>query len=133
MKYMLDTNICIYVIKHKPESVIRKFLEQNPADICISSITYAELTYGVEKSSAVEKKRLALSLFLSSIEILPYGENAADEYGKIIAALEKSGTPIGGMDMLIASHAKAENLILVTNNTKEFIRVPQIKLENWVM
>ena len=71
MKYMLDTNICIYVIKHKPESVIRKFLEQNPADICISSITYAELTYGVEKSTAVEKNRLALSQFLTSIEILP--------------------------------------------------------------
>ena len=87
----------------------------------------------MEKSSAVEKNRLALSLLLSSIEILPYGENAADEYGEIRAALEKSGTPIGGMDMLIASHAKAENLILVTNNTKEFIRVPQIKLENWVM
>ena len=87
----------------------------------------------MEKSSAVEKNRLVLSLFLSSIEILPYGENAADEYGEIRSALEKSGTPIGGMDMLIASHAKAENLILVTNNTKEFIRVPQIKLENWVM
>ena len=80
-----------------------------------------------EKVRRLKKKRLALSL------ILPYGENAADEYGKIRAALEKSGTPIGGMDMLIASHAKAENLILVTNNTKEFIRVPQIKLENWVM
>ena len=86
-----------------------------------------------EKVRRLKKKRLALSLFLSSIEILTYGENAADEYGKIRAALEKSGTPIGGMDMLIASHAKAENLILVTNNTKEFIRVPQIKLENWVM
>ena len=87
----------------------------------------------MEKSSAVEKNRLALSLFLSSIELLAYRENAADEYGEIRSALEKSGTPIGGMDMLIAFHAKAENLILVTNNTKEFIRVPQIKLENWVM
>ncbi|MDY2629544.1 MAG: type II toxin-antitoxin system VapC family toxin [Lachnospiraceae bacterium] len=132
MKYMLDTNICIYVIKKKPESVIRKFLEKEPDELCISAITYAELMHGVEKSQAIEKNRLAMSLFLSPITILEFNANAAEEYGKIRSDLEKNGTPIGPMDMLIAGHAKTEGLILVTNNTKEFNRVDGLKVENWV-
>jgi tRNA(fMet)-specific endonuclease VapC len=132
MKYMLDTNICIYVIKHKPQSVIEKFLSHAPEELCISSITYAELMHGVEKSQAIEKNRLALSLFLSPIEILNFDDLAAEEYGKIRADLEKNGTPIGPMDMLIAGHAKSRNLILVTNNTREFIRVEGLSLEDWV-
>ena len=131
MKYMLDTNICIYVIKEKPESVIRKFLKNNPEEMCISSITYAELLYGVEKSKAIQKNRIALSLFLSPIKILEFNDYAAQEYGQIRADLEQKGMPIGSMDMLIAGHAKAEDLILVTNNTKEFQRVAGRKLENW--
>ena len=131
MKYMLDTNICIYVIKEKPESVIRKFLKNNPEEMCISSITYAELLYGVEKSKAIQKNRIALSLFLSPIKILEFNDYAAQEYGQIWADLEQKGMPIGSMDMLIAGHAKAEDLILVTNNTKEFQRVAGLKLENW--
>ncbi len=131
MKYMLDTNICIYVIKEKPESVIRKFLKNNPEEMCISSITYAELLYGVEKSKAIQKNRIALSLFLSPIKILEFNDYAAQEYGQIRADLEQKGMPIGSMDMLIAGHAKAEDLILVTNNTKEFQRVAGLKLENW--
>lgn len=131
MKYMLDTNICIYVIKEKPESVIRKFLKNNPEEMCISSITYAELLYGVEKSKAIQKNRIALSLFLSPIKILEFNDYAAQEYGQIRADLEQKGMPIGSMDMLIAGHAKAEDLILITNNTKEFQRVAGLKLENW--
>jgi len=131
VKYMLDTNICIYVIKEKPESVIRKFLKNNPEEMCISSITYAELLYGVEKSKAIQKNRIALSLFLSPIKILEFNDYAAQEYGQIRADLEQKGMPIGSMDMLIAGHAKAEDLILVTNNTKEFQRVAGLKLENW--
>ncbi|HBA50803.1 MAG TPA: VapC toxin family PIN domain ribonuclease [Lachnospiraceae bacterium] len=131
MKYMLDTNICIYTIKKKPESVIRKFLSHDPDELCISSITYAELMHGVEKSQAAEKNRLALTLFLSPIVVLDFGSSAAEEYGKIRAELERKGTPIGSMDLLIAGHAKSENLILVTNNTREFVRVEGLKLEDW--
>lgn len=131
MKYMLDTNICIYAIKKRPASVIERLLSHDPDEICISAITYAELMQGVEKSQAKERNRLALSLFLSPITILGFGSAAAEEYGKIRAKLEQRGTPIGPMDMLIAGHAKAENLILVTNNTREFERVEELKIENW--
>lgn len=132
MKYMLDTNICIYVIKHRPDSVIQRFLSNEPDEMCISAITYAELMHGVEKSQAAEKNRIAMSLFLSPITILDFDSRAAQEYGRIRAQLEKKGTPIGPMDMLIAGHAKAEDLILVTNNTREFQRVEGLKLEDWV-
>jgi tRNA(fMet)-specific endonuclease VapC len=129
---MLDTNICIYTIKHKPESVINNFMSHKPEDLCISSITYAELMHGVEKSQAVDKNRLAISLFLSPITILDFDDKAAGEYGRVRAALERKGTPIGPLDMLIAGHAKSEGLILVTNNTREFKRVNGLALEDWV-
>ncbi|WP_270814690.1 type II toxin-antitoxin system tRNA(fMet)-specific endonuclease VapC [Hungatella effluvii] len=131
MKYMLDTNICIYAIKNKPESVIRKVLAQNPEDLCISVITYAELMHGVEKSQAVEKNRIALSLFLSAITVLDFNSRAAEVYGEIRAELENKGTPIGPMDLLIAGHAKSQNLVLVTNNTREFARVTGLQIEDW--
>ena len=98
MRYMLDTNICIYSIKHKPESVFRRLQEHDPSEICISSVTYAELVHGVEKSQAVEKNRLALALLLANIEILDFDTLAAEAYGKIRADLEKGGTPIGPLD-----------------------------------
>ena len=129
MKYMLDTNICIYAIKHKPPEVIKNFLKHNPEDICVSSITYGELMHGVEKSQAEERNRAAITLFLSSISILPFDNYAAEEYGKVRAELERKGTPIGPMDMLIAGHARSERLILVTNNTREFFRVEDLDLE----
>ena len=88
MKYMLDTNICIYAIKHKPPEVIKNFLKHNPEDICVSSITYGELMHGVEKSQAVERNRAAITLFLSSISILPFDNYAAEEYGKVRAELD---------------------------------------------
>ena len=131
MRYMLDTNICIYSIKHKPEQVFLRLQEHEPADICISSVTYAELVHGVEKSQAIEKNRLALALLLSNIEILNFDANAAESYGKIRADLEKQGTSIGPLDMMIAGHAKSLNYTVVTNNTKEFNRVPGLKFENW--
>ena len=132
MRYMLDTNICIYVIKHKPESVFRKLKKIKPEDVCISSITYAELAYGVEKSAQPERNRLALSMMLSSIEIVAFDDAAAADYGEIRASLEKGGTPIGSLDMLIAAHARSAGCTLVTNNTKEFCRVEGLKFANWV-
>lgn len=131
MKYMLDTNICIYAIKHKPDTVIRKFLSHDPEELCISAIAYAELIHGVEKSMAVERNRIAMSLFLSPITILQFDDRAAEEYGRIKAELEKKGTPIGPMDTLIASHAKSRGLIIVTNNTREFDRVVGLTVEDW--
>ena len=132
MKYMLDTNICIYIIKLRPEEMIQKFMEHDPDDICISAITYAELTHGVEKSRAKEKNRVALMVLLSGIQVVPFDDLAAQIYGEIKVDLQKKGTPIGPMDTLIAAHAKALNLTLVTNNTKEFARVDSLELEDWV-
>lgn len=131
MRYMLDTNICIYAIKHKPEKVFLKLQKVEPEDVCISSITYAELVHGVEKSKAVERNRLALSLLLSIIEILDFDVDAADAYGKVRADLEKKGTPIGPLDMMIAGHALSLGYKVVTNNVKEFSRVKGLKIENW--
>ena len=133
MRYMLDTNICIYVIKHKPETVFQKLQNTNPEDVCISSVTYAELVHGVEKSAAVEKNRLALSMLLANMEILDFDVDAADCYGKIRAALEKKGTPIGPLDMMIAAHAQSLGYTVVTNNVKEFSRVSALRIENWVL
>ena len=130
MRYMLDTNICIYIIKHKPESVYRRLMKIRPEDVCISSITYSELSYGVEKSEQKDRNRLALTLMLSNIEILEFDTAAAEEYGNIRARLEKTGTLIGSLDMLIAAHAKASGCTLVTNNLKEFPRVEGLKAEN---
>ena len=131
MRYMLDTNICIYVIKHKPEKVFKKLQKTDPSDVCISSVTYAELVHGVEKSNAIDKNRLALSILLANIAILDFDVNAANCYGKIRADLEKKGTPIGPLDMMIAGHAKSLGYTVVTNNTKEFSRVSDINIENW--
>lgn len=129
---MIDTNICIYTIKHKPESVIKRFVVEIPNGLCISSITLAELWHGVEKSANPQKNAATLTKFLTALTVLPFDDYAALEYGKICADLQRKGTPIGTMDMLIAAHAKAENLILVTNNTREFERVVGLELENWV-
>ena len=131
MRYMLDTNICIYAIKHKPEKVFQKLQTVDPQDVCVSSVTYAELVHGVEKSATVEKNRLALSMLLANIEILDFDVDAADCYGKIRADLEKKGTPIGPLDMMIAGHAMSMGYTVVSNNVKEFSRVPDLKIENW--
>jgi tRNA(fMet)-specific endonuclease VapC len=131
MEYLLDTNICIYIIKKKPIEVFHKFKNLTIGDVGISSITLAELQYGIEKSSSPEKNRDALEKFLTPIEILEFGYEATVEYGKIRAELEKNGVPIGPLDMLIASHAKSLNMVLVTNNVREFERIADLKIENW--
>lgn len=132
MKYMLDTNMCIYAQKNIPQVI--DHIKNNWDDgIAISSITLAELQYGVQASANVEKNTIALYKFLSIVEILDFDSSAATEYGKIRADLKRKGTPIGNMDMLIAAHAKSENLIVVTHNTREFERVEGLKLEDWYL
>lgn len=131
MKYMLDTDTCIYLIKNKPACVRAQYQAHREEELFISSITYAELCHGAQKSAAPEKNRLSLLLFLSYLEILNFDPFAAEEYGVIRAGLERKGTLIGPKDMLIAAHAKAEKCILVTNNTREFSRVEGLMLENW--
>ena len=131
MRYMLDTNICIYAIKNDPKSVLNNLEKHNPSDICISSITYAELMYGVEKSANKDKNRLALMLLLSNIEIMEFDQKASESYGTIRAFLESKGTVIGPYDMLIAGHALSLNCTFVTNNTKEFKRIKSLSIENW--
>jgi len=132
ISYMLDTNICIYIIKQKPANVITRFRQLPILSLAISSITLSELEYGVMKSSKPDQNQLALSQFLAPLEILPYEDNAAQNYGKLRAFLEKQGTPIGSLDMLIAAHALSINCTLVTNNEKEFSRVPDLHIENWI-
>lgn len=129
--YMLDTNICVFAIKKRPEKVLSRLKAHKPEEICISSVTYGELCYGVEKSQALMRNRLALTMFLSPISILPFNDSAAQEYGKVRSALEKKGTPIGSLDTMIAAHAKSLNMTLVTNNTREFQRVDGLNVEDW--
>ena len=132
MKYMLDTNVCIHVMKQKPLSVMENFRRHASMDVCISSITYAELCHGVDKSRNTEQNRLALSVLLAGIQIIPFDSAAAAAYGRLSTYLESAGTPIGVMDTLIASHALSLGLTIVTNNTREFIRVPGLTVEDWV-
>ena len=131
MSYMLDTNICIYIIKKKPVKVLETLKSLAIGEVCISVITLAELMYGVEKSRQRERNKIALTSFLSPLEILPFSNQAAVIFGEIRAALEKKGQVIGAYDLLIAAHALSENLILVTNNTGEFSRIPGLSLQNW--
>jgi len=131
MNYMLDPNICIYIIKQKPLKVLKHFRSQSVGDIGISSISLAELRYGVSKSLHVEKNRLALDEFILSLEIANFDERAAGKYGVLRAELEKAGKPTGSMDMLISAHALALGVTLVTNNTKEFRQVKDLKIADW--
>jgi len=132
IKYMLDTNICVYIIKQKPAKVIERFKHADISQIGISSITLSELQYGVSKSSKPEQNQMALSQFVAPLEILPYDDGAAQYYGDLRAGLEKRGTPIGSLDMLIAAHAISLNSVLISNNEKEFNRIPNLRIDNWV-
>jgi tRNA(fMet)-specific endonuclease VapC len=132
MMYMLDTNICIYIIKKKPEKVFNKFRSLKLGDICISSVTLGELEYGVEKSEYKERNKIALAYFLTPVEILSFSEKAALIFGKIRAGLEITGNVIGVYDMQIAAHCMSERLTLVSNNTSEFVKIDGLMLENWV-
>lgn len=131
MKLMLDTNICIYIIKQQPASVLQHFLEYQVGDIGISSITLSELRYGVAKSKHRDKNTKALDEFIIPLDIASFDEEAALAYGDIRSDLEKAGTPIGAMDMLIAAHAKSLGVALVTNNTREFSRIPGLDVIDW--
>ena len=131
MTYMLDTNICIYVMNNRPEKVLKRFRDALDSGLCISSITLAELEYGMTHSSNPAKNEQALLRFLAPISILPFGPAAASEYGAIRAKLQAAGKPIGPLDMLIAAHAKSEEMVLVTNNVQEFARVEGLEIENW--
>ena len=132
MNYLLDTNICIYIIKKNPQSVFNRLLEIPPDQLSVSAISVAELEYGVSKSSQPEKNQLALKNFLKPLSLLSFDLSATIEYGMIRSNLEKKGIPIGPLDLLIAAHAKSLNYTLVTNNEKEFSRIEGLKIENWV-
>ena len=133
MEYLLDTNTCIYIIKKNPPEVLEKFKTLSLGMVGISSITLAELQYGVMKSANPRKNRLALERFAIPLDILDFGYLQTIEYGKLRADLEGKGKPIGPMDMMIAAHALSLGAILVTNNEREFQRVTGLKIENWVI
>ena len=132
MKYLLDTNICIYLLNNKYEKIINRIETEGFDNLALSVITIAELEFGVSKSKHQDKNKIALMEFLLPFNILDFNQNDAFEYGKIRTFLQKKGLLIGNMDMLIASQVIANDLILVTNNIREFERIPEIKLENWV-
>lgn len=131
LKYMLDTNIAIYIIKHKPIEVRARF-NRVFSQICVSSITVAELIYGAENSARPEHNLMVVEDFLSRLQVLDYGTDAAIQYGNIKAHLRKLGQLISDNDLHIAAHARSKGLVVVTNNLKEFNRVPALQLENWV-
>lgn len=132
MKFLLDTDICIYLIKKKPLHVLEKLRTLSLEDVAVSSVTLAELAFGVQKSGHPKQNQEALNEFLSPFEILPFDDRAASHYGEIRADLEKAGQPIGAMDLMIAAHARSLSFRLVTNNEREFARVPGLVVENWV-
>ena len=131
MKVMLDTNICIYIIKQQPSSVVDRLVALPSEDVGISVVTVCELRYGASKSARPERNHVALNEFLASFEIALFDEPATRAYGEIRSALEKKGRPIGPMDLLIAAHAVSLSASLITNNSKEFERVPGLELDNW--
>ena len=132
LRYLLDTNIVIYVIKRRPLSALQLFNEQ-AGHMAISAITLAELLHGAEKSNALVRSLAVVEDFCSRLEVLPYGAKAAQHYGSIRSALEKRGQPIGVNDLHIAAHARSEGLTLVSNNLREFERVEALQLVNWAI
>ncbi len=132
MIYLIDTNICIYIMNNHPPEVIEKFKKIGIGEVGVSSITVSELYYGVCKSSQIKKNSQRVNEFLQPFTILPYDEKASINYGHIRYELEKTGKLIGPLDMLIAAHALSNDLILITNNMKEFKKIKSLRLENWV-
>lgn len=131
MKLMLDTNICIYLINERPASVLQRFAAHPVGDIGVSAITLAELEYGVSKSSRPAKNREALDQFVSPLEVAPFDRPATTVYGRLRAALEKKGSPIGSLDLLIAAHAVSLDVRLITHNVREFGKVPGLRIDDW--
>lgn len=132
MILLLDTNMCVYLIKHQPPEVLGRFEEHEVGDIGVSSVTAAELYFGARKSQRPSQNERALEQFLLPLVVAEFGHDAAAAYGRIRTALEQRGAPIGPLDTLIAAHAVSLNLTLVTNNVREFARVPNLEIENWV-
>jgi tRNA(fMet)-specific endonuclease VapC len=132
MIYLLDTNICIYLIKQKPPQILAKFNRYTLDDLGISAISVAELQYGVQKSRFPAQNQAALEQFLLPLNIVDFDYAAAIAYGRIRAQLEAHGTPIGAMDLLIAAQALSANLTIITNNTREFSRIPSLRVLNWL-
>ena len=128
---MLDTDMCSYIIKEHPESVRQRFQTLAMEQLCISVVTYAELIYGVARSSSKRVNRPIIEDFVRHLDVMDWDTEAADQYGVIRAELEAAGTPIGAMDMMIAAHAKSIKAVLVTNNQKHFTKVKGLKVENW--
>ena len=131
IKYMLDTNIVIYTIKNRP-SQVRETFKKHDNQMCISSVTYGELIYGAERSSQPERNLADIEGLAARVNIMPFDHHAAEHFGQLRAELYQIGKPIGPYDMMIAGHARAYGLILVSNNLKEFERIPGLRLENWV-
>ena len=131
-QYMLDTNICIYIIKQQPPKVFRKFQALNIGQVSISAITYSEMQYGISNSSQPDRNQTALNAFLAPIHILDYPSDASPVYGKIRTDLKRKGQIIGANDLLIATHALSLGVTLVTNNVKEFKRIKKLHIENWI-
>ena len=131
MMFMLDTNTCIYLIKQKSRNLLKRFNNHSVGDIGISSITLAELQYGVAKSLYVNKNKEALAEFILPLEIADFDEKAAESYGAVRTGLEKAGKPVGSMDMLIGAHALSLDVTVITNNTKEFRKIKNLKVEDW--
>ena len=131
MKVILDTNICIYIIRQQPSSVVNRLVAVPSEDVGISVVTVCELRFGASKSARAEQNHAALDKFLSPFEIALFDEPASKVYGEIRSSLEKKGRPIGPLDTLIAAHAVSRSAQLITNNVKEFSRVPGLELENW--
>lgn len=129
--WLLDTNICIYLIKKQPERVVLRLRSLDISTVGVSSITVAELQYGAAKSNRPEQNALALAALLAPLDVLAFDDAAAAVYGTVRTGLERAGTPIGSMDLLIAAHALALGRTVVTNNTREFSRVGGLKVENW--
>lgn len=132
MRYMLDTNICIYIARRKPVSILRRLERLRAGDIGMSVITFFELTYGAWKSSSVQANLANIERLRTLIPVLPLDAGAAEHYGRVRAKLEGPGSPIGAYDLLIAAHALSQRLILVTSNVREFARVGGLRVENWV-
>lgn len=132
MRYLLDTNTCIHIIKRSLVHVYERFRQLRVGDIGVSAITYCELRFGVANSSKPARNELALTEFLGPLDVLDFPSAAAIAFGEIRAHLRRIGTPIGNYDLLIAAHAIHQGLTLVTSNTEEFKRVPGLKIENWI-
>jgi tRNA(fMet)-specific endonuclease VapC len=128
---MLDTNTCVDLIRLRNDRVLRRMQRFRPDDLCVSSVTLSELEYGVAKSADPQRNRLALAEFMTPLSVLPYDDAAAPVYGRVRAELERAGTPIGPLDTMIAAHALSLDLILVTDNEREFRRVAGLKVQNW--